>query len=137
MSKRCGITYETNEEIDMSANGFNVYLGSRNGRVVYVGTTIQKPSDRWRWHKNNGKNLDFEIVKRCDSSDEMLELELELIKKYKPELNKITHRKQNLNKRLSQSDLDKRKGDSEWCQKCLRRRARFGSVCHPKCSGKR
>jgi hypothetical protein len=112
-------------------NGFNVYLGKdKNGKVVYVGTTIQKPSDRWRWHKHNGKDLDFCMFRVCESTEEMLALEKRLIDEFKPKLNKIAHRKQNLNVKLSEAVLFARKGDSEWCQCCLKRRVNKGySMC--------
>ena len=105
---------------------FNVYVGKVNGEIVYVGTTVQMPADRFRWHKSNGKDFSFEVVKQCDTEDEMLDLEFEMIKKLKPKHNKITHRKQNLNKRLDQATLDLRKGNSEWCQCCLKRRVNKG-----------
>ncbi|MEO6305483.1 MAG: hypothetical protein ABIP51_20135 [Bacteroidia bacterium] len=104
--------------------GFHVYFGfdKISKILVYIGTTIQKPKDRFRWHKANGKDLDFKIYHSCLNADEMIELEFELIKKHKPLLNNITHRKQNLNQKLSTEDLNKRKGNSEWCQSCLKRR---------------
>jgi len=105
---------------------FNVYFGRVDGIIVYVGTTVQMPADRFRWHKANGKNLAFEVVKQCDTEDEMLDLEFELIKQHKPKLNKITHRRQNLNVRLTQVTLDARKGNTEWCQSCLKRRVNRG-----------
>jgi len=110
---------------------FNVYKGMLDGVLVYIGTTVQKPADRFRWHKANGKAFDFEVIKQCDTEDEMLDLEFELIKKHKPKFNKITHRKQNLNVRLTQVTLDARKGDAEWCQSCLKRRVNRGyKVCY-------
>lgn len=111
----------------MSKNGFNVYVGKdTKGNIVYVGTTIQKPSDRWRWHKHKGKNLNFEMYKVCETSEEMLNLEHELILKFKPKLNKITKRKQNFNAKLTPEQLEARKGDKEWCQCCLKRRVNIG-----------
>lgn len=105
---------------------FNVYVGREGGVIVYVGTTVQKPSDRFRWHRNNGKNFSFEVIKQCDNEQEMLDLEFELIQKHKPKYNKITHRKQNLNRRLDASSLQMRQGDAEWCQSCLKRRVNRG-----------
>lgn len=108
---------------------YTVYLGyskTNSNEIVYVGTTTQKPKDRFRWHKYNGKDLRFVVVGQFDNSDNMLKKECELIQKYKPRLNKIKHREQNLNVKLTEKELGKRKGRSEWCQKCLRRRVRKG-----------
>jgi hypothetical protein len=105
---------------------YTVYSGSRNGQVFYIGTTIQEPSARFRWHKANGKKLDFKVLFQFDNQQDMLDKEYELIQKHKPRLNKITHRRQNLNAVLSQDVLDSRKGDSEWCQSCLKRRVNKG-----------
>lgn len=107
---------------------FNVYIGRVQGVIVYVGTTIQKPADRFRWHKANKKDFQFEMIKQCDTADEMLELEYQLIKLHRPKYNKIVHRKQNLNVRLPQATLDSRKGSAEWCQSCLKRRVNKGYV---------
>lgn len=111
----------------MTSNGFHVYTGKdKIGNVVYVGTTIQKPSDRWRWHKHNGKDLDFSLVMSFENADDMLYFEKKLIDEIKPRLNKITHRKQNFNKKLTQEQLSGRVDDSEWCQCCLKRRVSIG-----------
>jgi hypothetical protein len=99
-----------------------VYVGKLNNKIVYVGTTIQPPNDRFRWHKANGKDLDFSIYKKCDTPNEMLDLEFELITKYNPTLNKIKHRKQNFNAKLKDDVLRDRIGNKEWCQCCLKRR---------------
>jgi len=113
------------------SRAYTVYKGEIKGRLVYIGTTIQKPSNRFRWHKNNGKPFDFTVLSQHETSEEMLEEELRLIKKHKPKYNKIRHRKQNLNVKLSKEDLDKRVGDSEWCQSCLKRRVNNGySKCY-------
>lgn len=112
---------------------YSVYLGKdkNTGIVVYVGTTIQKVKDRWRWHKHNGKDLNFTLFRECNNEEEMLQLELRLISELKPSLNKITHRKQNLNTKLDVSTLEARKGNKEWCQCCLKRRVNKGySVCY-------
>lgn len=105
---------------------YTVYKGERNGTIVYIGTTVQKPEDRFRWHKSNGKPLKFTVLQQFDNSEDMLAEEHRLIQKYRPRLNKITHRRQNLNVALTQEQLDSRKGDSEWCQCCLRRRVNKG-----------
>jgi hypothetical protein len=108
-----------------------VYFGKINNKIVYIGTTIQKPSERFRWHRYNGKDLDFEIHKQFDNSDDMLNCEFELIKKLNPKLNKITKRKQNLNRKLTAEELKRRVGEKEWCQSCLKRRVNKGySKCY-------
>jgi len=105
---------------------YSVYVGRQSGKIVYVGTTTQRPGDRFRHHFANGKKFDFEVMKQCDDEKQMLDEEYKLIQKYNPKYNKIKHRKQNLNKKLSQDQLDLRKGDSEWCQCCLKRRVNKG-----------
>jgi len=105
---------------------YTVYKGERNGKLVYIGTTIQDPSARFRWHKANGKDLQFTVLSQFDNADSMLDEEFRLVKQHKPKMNKITHRKQNLNVALTQAELDARKGLKEWCQCCLRRRVNKG-----------
>lgn len=87
---------------------------------------LQVPNDRFRWHRNNGKDLLFDVIKICNDENEMLDCEFDLIQKYKPKLNKIIHRKQNLNILLSDKELESRKGNSYWCQKCLKRHVNTG-----------
>jgi excinuclease UvrABC nuclease subunit len=108
--------------------GFYVYKGldKKTKELIYIGTTIQKPSDRFRWHKHNGKDLEFHVIKKCDNEKQMLDLEFSLIKEHKPKLNHITHRKQTFNKVLSNEDVKLRVGNSEWCQCCLKRRVNKG-----------
>ena len=105
---------------------FTVYQGEKNGKVVYIGTTIQEPSARFRWHKANGKPLVFKVVAQFDNPEEMLAEEFKLIQAIKPAMNKLTHRRQNLNAKLTPEALAARKGDAEWCQGCLKRRVRPG-----------
>jgi hypothetical protein len=118
------------ETSEVTTKGFYVYKGipkeEGGKRLLYIGTTIQIPSDRFRWHKANGKDFKFEIIKICENEDEMLDTEFYLIKKYNPKHNKITKRKQNFNKKLSEEDLKLRIGDKEWCQSCLKRRVNRG-----------
>lgn len=109
---------------------FTVYKGEENNILVYIGTTIQKPSDRFRWHKANGKDFKFTILHQYTDVEEMLDKEFELITLHKPKYNKITDRKQNLNVKLVLKTLQERKGNLEWCQKCLKRRAKYGNKCH-------
>ena len=108
------------------SNKFTVYKGSLNGQIVYIGTTIQKPSDRFRWHKSNGKRFFFEVIQQFDNETDMLNLEFELIKKLNPKFNKIKNRKQNFNKKLTPEILESRKNDAHWCQKCLKRHVNPG-----------
>lgn len=114
-----------------NTKGFYVYSGKLNNVLVYIGTTTQIPSDRFRWHKANGKDLEFEVLHVCKDENEMLDKEFELIKKLKPKMNKIMHRKQNLNVKLTPDILNLRKGDKQWCQSCLKRRVNIGySKCY-------
>lgn len=105
---------------------YTVYKGEKNGQLVYIGTTMQKPEDRFRWHKANGKPLQFTVLQQYETADEMLDEEYRLIQKHRPRLNKITHRRQNLNVALTQDELNSRKVSSEWCQCCLKRRVNKG-----------
>lgn len=114
---------------DITLKGFYVYVGrSKEGKnkLKYIGTTIQIPADRFRYHRNNGKDLLFEIIAICQNQDEMLDLEYKLIRKYNPPLNKITNRRQNFNVTLTTEELERRKGNEEWCQRCLRRHVNVG-----------
>ena len=117
----------------LDKKAYTVYEGfdKKSSELVYIGTTIQKPKDRFRWHKHNGKDLRFQIVEQFDNEKDMLELEFDLIKKHNPKLNKIKHRKQNLNVKLTKEVLDSRVGDTQWCQCCLKRRVNPGySKCY-------
>ena len=111
-----------------NSKGFYVYKGfdKQTNELVYIGTTIQVPSERFRWHKYHEKDLNFEVIKNCETQEEMLNLEFSLIKELKPKLNKITKRKQNFNKKLSEEELNQRIGDKSWCQKCLKRHVNKG-----------
>jgi len=115
----------------IESKGYYIYKGldKTTNNLVYIGTTVQRPRDRFRWHKANKKDLIFEVIKICTNAEEMLQVEFDLIQKYKPKLNKITKRKQNLNVKLTQEQLDKRRGDTEWCQNCFKRRAKWGNTC--------
>lgn len=103
-----------------------VYVGKKNNKIVYVGTTIRYPISRWFYHKQHGKDFDFEEVFRFNNQDDMLSKEFELIKQYRPIYNKITRRKQNLNVALTKEELENRKGNPEWCQCCFKRRVNKG-----------
>lgn len=106
---------------------YSVYKGEQGGQIVYIGTTIQEPAARFRWHKANGKPFKFTVLQQFDSAEAMLAEEERLIRLHKPKHNKRL--KQNLNAKLSQDQLDARKGDSIWCQSCLRRRVNKGYSC--------
>ena len=110
---------------------YSVYKGMNktSGKIIYIGTTVQLPRNRFRWHKSNGKDLNFKVIHEFNNSEDMLNKEFELIKALKPKLNKITSRPQNLNVKLTKLELDKRLDDKEWCQSCFRRRAKNGSFC--------
>lgn len=115
------------ETSEIKEKGFYVYKGlSKKGKLLYIGTTIQIPKDGFRWHKHNGKNFNFEIIKICENENEMLDIEYQLIKKYRPQFNKIKDRKQNFNIPLSEEELENRKGKKEWCQCCLKRHVNPG-----------
>ena len=116
------------ENNNVNVKGFYVYKGldKQSQKMVYIGTTTQVPRDRFRWHKANGKDFTFEIIAICENAEQMLDLEFNLIRKYKPCKNKITSRKQNYNKVLGEADLATRVGNKEWCQSCLKRRVNKG-----------
>lgn len=115
---------------DIKEKGFYVYKGlpkeKEGKKLLYIGTTIQIPSERFRWHKYNGKDFRFEIIRICKTETEMLDLEFELIKKYNPKYNKIKSRRQNFNVILSKEEIESRKGKIEWCQRCLKRHVNKG-----------
>ena len=124
---------------DIKDKGFYVYkgLGKKGvtkGKIKYIGTTTQIPSERFRWHEAHGKNLDFQIIAICKDKDEMLDLEFRLIRHCHPSLNKISDRKQNLNTKLTEEELESRKGNPEWCQCCLKRRVNKGYIYCYYCS---
>ena len=101
-----------------------VYKGEAGGRIVYIGTTIQEPSERFRWHKYNGKDLAFTVLAQYDTPEKMLAEERRLIELHKPKMNKRL--KQNFNVKLTQEQLDGRVNGPCWCQKCLKRRVNPG-----------
>jgi hypothetical protein len=103
-----------------------VYFGYANGKVVYVGTTIQHPYSRWYYHSTHGKPFEFKEEFRFDNEQDMLNKEYEMIQKYHPRHNKIVSRKQNFNVELTQEELDSRMDNPEWCQCCLKRRVNRG-----------
>jgi len=103
-----------------------VYFGYANGKVVYVGTTIQHPYSRWYYHSMHGKPFEFKEEFRFNNEQDMLNKEYEMIQKYHPRHNKIVNRKQNFNVELTQEELDSRRNNPEWCQCCLKRRVNRG-----------
>lgn len=105
---------------------YSVYKGEVGGKLVYIGTTIQEPAARFRWHKANGKPFSFTVLSQHANAQEMLDEEFRLIQLHRPKFNKITERKQNFNAVLSQVDVTSRKGDASWCQCCLKRRVSAG-----------
>lgn len=114
----------------MSHRNHVVYKGELKGQIVYIGTTIQKPEDRFRWHKANGKPFKFTVLAHFDTAQAMLDEEFRLIQLHKPKYNKIVHRQQNLNAKLSADQVQSRVGLAGWCQSCLKRRVNAGyTVC--------
>jgi hypothetical protein len=105
---------------------YTVYAGYKKGVPVYIGTTIQKPEDRFRKHKSEGKRLKISVLFTCPDAETMLQEEFRLIQEHNPPLNKIKHRPQNLTLRLTTEQLQARVGLEEWCQCCLKRRKRPG-----------
>lgn len=103
-----------------------VYKGEVNGEIVYIGTTIQEPAARFRWHKANGKPFKFTVLRTFDNAQEMLAEEFRLIQKHRPKFNKIVDRAQNFNGKLNPDQLAERKGLAGWCQSCLKRRVNKG-----------
>lgn len=110
----------------MSGRQHIVYKGEQGGEIVYIGTTIQQPEARFRWHKANGKPFTFTVVARFDNAQQMLAHEFFLIQKYKPKYNKIVDRAQNFNGKLSAEQVSERIGLTGWCQSCLKRRVNTG-----------
>lgn len=108
----------------------SVYKGEVDGVIVYIGTTVQEPSARFRWHKANGKPFKFTVIRTFDNAQEMLAEEFLLIQKYRPKFNKIVDRAQNFNGKLSDEQVKERIGLAGWCQSCLKRRVNAGySAC--------
>lgn len=106
---------------------YSVYKGELNGVLVYIGTTIQEPATRFRWHKANGKDFQFTVLSQHATADEMLDEEFRLIQLHKPRYNKITKRRQNLNAKLDPTVLELRAvSGSGWCKVCLKRRVNKG-----------
>lgn len=101
-----------------------VYKGLKNGNIVHIGITTQIPSVRFRTHEKRKLIDTFEVISEFNSVEEALQLEKELILKYKPIYSKRI--KQNDNRKLSKNSLESRKGHPEWCQSCLRRRVSKG-----------
>lgn len=101
-----------------------VYKGFKNGEIVHIGITTQKPSIRFRTHEKRNLIDYFEIIAEFDSTEDALQLEKELILKHKPKYSKRI--KQNDNRKLTDKSLESRKGNSEWCQSCLKRRISKG-----------
>lgn len=116
----------------MGGRTYSVYKGEVGGQIVYIGTTIQEPAARFRWHKANGKPFNFTVLSQHPTAEEMLAEELRLIELHKPKHNK--RMKQNLNAKLSSEQLRSRQGDKLWCQSCLRRRVNKGYVHCMYCS---
>lgn len=81
LGKDCGMVIHSDlrkvcEISDITEKGFYVYKGLPKEiygkKLLYIGTTTQIPADRFRWHKANGKDFRFEIIKICNDENEML-----------------------------------------------------------------
>lgn len=120
------IRLEQAREDEYKPHSYVVYVGraTPGGDIVYVGSTSQKPEDRFRWHRANEKDLHFTVVAAFDNADDMVLEEQRLIDINKPVLNK--RQKAIHNAPLTQDKLESRKGDKGWCQGCLRRRVNRG-----------
>lgn len=101
-----------------------VYKGLTNGKIVHIGITTQKPNDRFRTHEKRHLIEEFIVIDYFENTEDALKLEKELILKHKPKYSKRI--KQNDNRKLSNDSLAMRKGSSEWCQSCLKRRVNKG-----------
>ena len=106
--------------------GYSRKDSKKNGKVVYIGTTIQHPMSRWFYHSIHQKNLNFVEMFRFDNEYDMLEMEYKKIRELRPAMNKIKNRQQNFNVMLTQDVIELRKGNPEWCQCCLRRHVNKG-----------
>lgn len=101
-----------------------VYKGLLKGEIVHIGITTQKPTDRFRTHEKRHMIESFQVIAEFSSVEDALKLEKELILKYKPRYSKRVI--QNDNRKKRKEELEKRKGDKEWCQSCYRRRTSKG-----------
>lgn len=101
-----------------------VYKGITNGAIVHVGITTQDPKVRFRTHEKRKLIDTFEVIAEFEDVADALRVERELIEQYKPKYSKRL--KQNDNRKLAAASIKDRKGNKEWCQKCLRRRVNKG-----------
>ena len=113
---------------------YKVYYGFDGlGNIVYIGSTVQSMDDRARWHKANGKDLRFKVVKTFDTAEEMIAYESAKIKQHQPKLNR--RKVVGFNRKLTPEQLQSRVGNNEWCQSCLKRRVNAGYNKCFYCSG--
>lgn len=113
-------------ECESNKTGYWVYYGmGKAGKVDYVGTTSKRPSDKFYWHKNNGKDLKFIAIKNFSTAEEMKAYEGVCIVRLKPCLNERPYKA--VDKReLSAKYVAIRTGSDKWCQECLRKRVSHG-----------
>lgn len=105
-----------------------VYKGMNGNEIVHIGITTQDPKVRFRTHEKRKLIERFEVITLFEEVEDALALEKELILKYKPKYSKRI--KQNDNRPKSKAEIEARKGDSTWCQSCLKRRVNKGyRVC--------
>jgi len=74
---------------------FSVYTiyDKSTGEDVYIGSTMN-PERRWAQHKNDrfpSTIYGFLVIDQCESREEMLKREIELIQQYHPQYN-VAHR---------------------------------------------
>lgn len=107
----------------------SVYKGFYKGEIVHIGITTQDPRTRFRTHEKRHLIDNFEVITAFDTVEEALALEKKLVLQYKPKYSKRIQ--QNDNREKTAQEIQKRKGDSEWCQQCYRRRTSRGyRICY-------
>lgn len=114
-------------ECDTNEKGNWLYYGfrSKSGKVSYVGVTIQRPSEKFSWHKKDGMDLRFHAIKNFNTVEEMLAYQKNCIARLRPEFNLKDGEQED---KLTQGQIRKRKGSDEWCQSCLKRRVGEGKT---------
>lgn len=111
-------------EVDADTK-YTVYAGyDTNGKLVYIGSTTQKPNVRFNHHRYTGKKLEFEVLKQFSSREEMVKYEQSMMDKHKPAQNKRKEALSNLP--VTPEELKRRKSDPTWCKSCLRRHVNKG-----------
>lgn len=61
---------------------YSIYRLKRNGEVFYIGVTFN-PQSRFAAHKCRfGRNISFEVIRRCNDKNKAYRIESKTIKKY-------------------------------------------------------